>query len=100
MLVVHVDVRVKPEYLEAFRAATIENAGESIKEPGVFRFDVVCEQDDPCHFVLVEIYRDTDAAAAHKQTAHYKKWAQTVASMMAAPRNSVKYRNLFPSDWK
>lgn len=96
MLIVHVHVRVKPENLEAFRAATIENAQHSIQEPGIARFDVVQQRDDPTRFVLVEVYRDDAAAAAHKETAHYKKWRDTVADMMAEPRSSVKFTNVFP----
>lgn len=96
MLIVHVHVRVKAADLEAFRAATIENAQQSIQEAGVARFDVVQHRDDPTRFVLVEVYRDDNAAAAHKETAHYKKWRDTVADMMAEPRASVKFTNVFP----
>ncbi len=98
MLVVHVHVHVKPERLEAFRQATVENGRESLKEPGIARFDVVQHQDDPTRFVLVEAYRTAQAPAAHKETAHYAKWRDTVAPMMAEPRSSVKYHNLFPAD--
>lgn len=97
MLIVHVHVRVKPECVEAFRHATIENAQHSIQEPGIARFDVVQQRDDSARFVLVEVYRDDFAAAAHKETAHYKKWRDAVADMMAEPRSSVKFDNLFPS---
>ena len=96
MLIVHVHVRVKPESVEAFRRATIENARNSIQEPGIARFDVVQQRDDATRFVLVEVYKNEDAAAAHKETAHYKKWRDTVAEMMAEPRSSVKYTNTFP----
>ncbi len=92
MLIVHVHVRVKPEYVEAFLAISLENAGESIKEPGIARFDVLQQADDATRFVLVEIYRTADAPAAHKQTAHYAKWKDAVVDMMAAPRTSFKYR--------
>ncbi len=98
MLIVHVHVHVKPESVEAFRAATTENARHSVEEPGIARFDVVQSQEDPTRFVLVEVYRDSDAAAAHKQTAHYAVWRDTVAPMMAEPRSSVKFTNVFPSD--
>ncbi|MFN3407556.1 MAG: putative quinol monooxygenase [Limisphaerales bacterium] len=98
MLVVHVHVQVKPEYVEAFVAATLANARESIREPGVAAFDVVQQEDDPTRFVLVEAYRTPDAPAAHKETAHYKAWRDAVAPMMAEPRSSVKFRNLFPDD--
>ena len=98
MLVVHVHVHVKPECVEAFKRATLANARESRKEPGVAGFDAVQQQDDPARFVLVEIYRDAAAAAAHKETKHYPIWRDTVAPMMAEPRHSVKYANLFPDD--
>jgi len=91
MFIVHVHVRVKPENIEAFKAATLANATESRKEPGVARFDVVQQADDPTKFVLVEVYRDAAAAAAHKETRHYPIWRDTVADMMATPRTSVRY---------
>ena len=96
MLIVHVHVRVKPECVDAFKAATLENAQASLREPGIARFDVAQQQDDPTRFVLVEIYRTEDAPAKHKETAHYAKWRDTVASMMAEPRTSVKYTNVSP----
>jgi autoinducer 2-degrading protein len=101
MLVVHVQVHVKSEYIDAFKQATIENARNSIQEPGIARFDVIQQADDPTRFTLVEIYRSTEATATHKQTAHYVKWRDTVEDMMAEPRSSVKYSNIFPfdSDW-
>jgi autoinducer 2-degrading protein len=98
MLVVHIHVQVKPECVEAFKSATLANARASLQEPGVARFDVVQQQDDPARFVFVEVYRDAAAAAAHKETAHYPVWRDTVASMMAAPRQSVKFDNVFPED--
>lgn len=98
MLIVHVHVHVKPECLEAFKQATIENANLSVQEPGIARFDVVQQQDNPAKFVLVEVYRDADAPAKHKETAHYAKWRDTVADMMAEPRTSVKYSNVCPDD--
>jgi autoinducer 2-degrading protein len=96
MLIVHVHVQVKPESVEEFRLATIENARASVQEPGIARFDVVQQQDDPNRFVLIEVYRTPDAAAAHKETAHYAKWRDAVAPMMAAPRSSMKYAAVFP----
>ena len=101
MLIVHVHVHVKPESVEDFRQATIENARQSVQEPGIARFDVVEQQDDATRFVLVEVYRSPDAAAAHKETAHYAKWRDAVATMMAEPRHSVKYNAVFPDsqDW-
>jgi autoinducer 2-degrading protein len=98
MLVVHVHVHVKPEYLEAFAQATLANARQSIREPGIARFDCMQQQDDPTRFVLVEAYRTPEAPAAHKETAHYKAWRDAVAPMMAEPRGSVKFANLFPED--
>ena len=98
MLVVHVHVHVKPESVEAFKQATLANARESLKEPGVARFDVVQQQDDPTRFVLVEVYRDALAAAAHKATPHYPIWRDAVAAMMAEPRQSVRFHNVFPDD--
>lgn len=98
MLIVHVHVQVKPECVEAFQAATRANARASVQEPGIARFDVVQEADDPTKFVLVEVYRTAAAPAAHKETAHYATWRDTVAPMMAAPRTSVKFANVFPED--
>jgi quinol monooxygenase YgiN len=98
MLIVHVFVHVKAEFVEAFQAATIENARASIKEPGIARFDVVQSSDDPTRFVLIEVYRTAEDPARHKETAHYAQWRDTVASMMAEPRTSLKYRNVFPDD--
>ena len=98
MLVVHVHVRVKPECVEAFKQASLENARDSVREPGIARFDVVQQQDDPTRFVLVEVYRNADAPARHKETAHYARWRDTVAPMMAEARRSVKFDNVFPHD--
>jgi quinol monooxygenase YgiN len=98
MLVVLVHVHVKPECVEAFQAATRENARQSLQEPGIARFDVLQQADDPTRFVLVEAYRTPAAPAAHKATAHYAQWRETVEPMMAEPRTSVKYHNLFPED--
>jgi quinol monooxygenase YgiN len=96
MLIIHVHVHVKAESIEAFKTTTLENARESLREPGVARFDVAQQQDDPTRFVLVEIYRTDDAPAKHKETAHYQKWRDTVAPMMAEPRTSAKYTNVSP----
>jgi autoinducer 2-degrading protein len=98
MLVVHVQVHVKPESVETFKAATLANARESIKEPGIARFDIVQQQDDPTRFVFVEVYRTAQAPAAHKETKHYQTWRDAVAPLMAEPRSSVKFINLFPDD--
>jgi (4S)-4-hydroxy-5-phosphonooxypentane-2,3-dione isomerase len=98
MLIVHVHVHVKREFIEAFRKATVENARNSVREAGVARFDVIQRSDDPERFVLVEVYRTPDAPAQHKETVHYKAWRDTVEPMMAEPRSSVKYANVFPAD--
>ncbi len=98
MLIVHVFVLVKPDQIEAFKAATIENARSSLQEPGIARFDVVQQMDDPARFVLVEVYRTPDDPARHKETAHYQRWRDTVEAMMAEPRTSLKYSNVFPDE--
>lgn len=98
MLVVHVYVHVKQEFVAAFKEATLENARNSVKEPGIARFDVVQQQDDPSKFVLVEVYRTVDDPAKHKETLHYLEWRDTVADMMAEPRSSVKYTNVYPDE--
>jgi (4S)-4-hydroxy-5-phosphonooxypentane-2,3-dione isomerase len=98
MFIVHVQIKVKPECLEAFKTATLANARASVQEPGVARFDVMQQTDDPTRFVLVEAYRDAAANAAHKLTEHYAAWRDTVAAMMAEPRSSVKFNNLIPDD--
>lgn len=91
MLILHVHVSVKPDHIEAFKEASIENALNSRKEPGVARFDVMQQSDDPTRFLLVEVYRSVEATAAHKETAHYAKWRERVEPMMAAPRMRVQY---------
>ena len=98
LIVVHVHVHVLPDAVEAFRAASVDNARESVREPGVARFDVVQSTEDPTRFVLVEVYRTPDAPAAHKQTAHYARWRDAVADLMAEPRTSARYVNVFPED--
>jgi quinol monooxygenase YgiN len=98
MLVVHVHVQVKPEFVEDFKRATVENARKSVEEPGIARFDVIQQSDDPARFILVECYRTDAAPGAHKETAHYAAWRDAVAPMMAQPRTSVKFSNIFPGD--
>jgi quinol monooxygenase YgiN len=98
MLVVHVHVHVKPDSVEAFRKATIANASASNREPGIARFDLIQQIVDPARFLLVEVYRTAEASAAHKDTAHYAAWRDAVAPMMAEPRTSVKFHNVFPDD--
>ncbi|MBF0289095.1 MAG: antibiotic biosynthesis monooxygenase [SAR324 cluster bacterium] len=96
MLIVHVFVHVKPERVDDFKAASLENARNSVQEPGIARFDVIQQQDDPTRFVLVEVYRTSDDPARHKETTHYAVWRDTVADMMAEPRSNIKYSNVFP----
>jgi quinol monooxygenase YgiN len=98
MFIAHVFVHVKPEQIEDFIAASLQNARESLKEPGVARFDVIQQKDDPTRFVLVEVYRSSDDPARHKETVHYQKWRDTVADMMAEPRSAIKYTNIFPDE--
>jgi (4S)-4-hydroxy-5-phosphonooxypentane-2,3-dione isomerase len=98
MQVVLVHVRVKPEFIEAFWAASVDNASHSIQEPGIARFDVIQQIDDPARFILIEAYRTAEAPAQHKGTAHYQRWRDSVAEMMAEPRTSVKYAAVFPDD--
>jgi quinol monooxygenase YgiN len=98
MLIVHVHAHVKPEFVDAFREATLENARRSVQEASIARFDVLQQVDDPARFVLAEVYRTTAAPAEHKQTAHYQAWRDIVAGMMAEPRTSVNHSNVFPGD--
>lgn len=98
MLIVHVFVHVKSDHIELFKAASIENALHSRREPGIARFDVLQQADDPARFVLIEIYRTEQDPARHKETGHYKKWRDTVADMMAEPRYSIKYSDVCPED--
>ena len=96
MLIVHIQVHVVPDGVDAFREATLANARASIQEPGIARFDVIQQEDDPTRFELIEIYRTAEAAAAHKATVHYATWRDAVAPLMAEPRSSTKYRAVFP----
>jgi (4S)-4-hydroxy-5-phosphonooxypentane-2,3-dione isomerase len=98
MIIVHVYVHVKPEHVEAFKSATVDNARHSLLEAGIARFDVLQHSGDPCRFVLVEAYWTAEAPAQHKQTAHYAKWRDAVAPMMAEARSSTAYYNTFPDD--
>ncbi len=98
MLIVHVHVRVKPDRVADFIAASVENASHSVEEPGIARFDVVQQSDDPSRFVLVEVYRTAQDPARHKETNHYQRWRDAVANMMQEPRTSVKYTNMFPDE--
>ena len=99
MHIVHVFIHVKPEFVDAFKSASMDNAFNSIKEPGIARFDVIQQQDDFTRFVLLEVYHDEHLApTAHKQTTHYARWRDSVTEMMAEPRYAIKYNNLFPGD--
>lgn len=98
MHIVHVFIHVKPESVEAFRVATIENARNSLREPGIIRFDVIQQDDDPTRFALVEVYRTADDPPKHRETAHYKAWLAVAADMMAEPRTRVIYHNVYPDD--
>lgn len=98
MQIVHVHVRVKPESIEAFKIATIDNASNSVKEPGIARFDVIQQADDPTHFILIEVYKTPEASGTHKETLHYFRWRNAVVGMMAEPRQGVKYNNIFPEE--
>lgn len=98
MIVVHVSVHVLPDYIDAFQSAAIENAKNSVLEPGIARFDVIQRIEDPTRFELVEVYRSEEAIVAHKQTVHYAKWRDTVQEMMAEPRTSIKFNSVYPDD--
>ncbi len=98
MYIVLVYAHVKSEYLDGFRKACIENASSSIKEPGIARFDVLQQEDDPTRFILVEVYRTQDDPPRHRETTHYKKWKESVELMMAEPRAKSVYTNIFPND--
>lgn len=98
LLIVHVHVRVKAGSETLFCQASTANAVASRREPGVLRFDLIADRDDPTRFLLVEVYRDAAAAAAHKQTAHYATWRDTVAELIAEPRRSERFVNLSPDD--
>ena len=98
MHIVHVQVQVLPESIESFRAATIENARNSAHEPGIARFDVIQQRDDPPRFVLIEMYHTPDDQRKHRETAHYLAWRDAVAPMMAEPRRATLYDAVFPAD--
>ena len=98
MLIVHVHVRVKPEFVESFRRASVENARHSIAEPGIARFDVLESASDPTRFLLAEAYRTPDAPTLHRATAHYQTWRDTVEEMMAEPRTKIEFANVFPEE--
>lgn len=98
MQIVIVHIHVKPEMIDEFKEVTLDNASNSVKEPGVARFDVLQQEDDPTRFILVEVYKDADAPAAHKETEHYLRWRDKALDMMAQPRYGIKYKNVFPDE--
>ncbi|MDZ7335045.1 MAG: antibiotic biosynthesis monooxygenase [candidate division KSB1 bacterium] len=98
MYIVHVFCHVKPDQIENFKAAVVENARASVQEPGIARFDVIQQQDDPTRFVLVEVYRTEADTAKHKETPHYQKWREVVEPMLVTPRTRLVYSNIFPDD--
>jgi quinol monooxygenase YgiN len=98
VIIIHVFVHVKGDAVDDFRAASLENARNSVREPGVARFDIMQQNDDPARFVLVEVYRSPEAPGLHKETSHYKAWREAVEPMMAEPRYSIRYTNIFPDD--
>lgn len=96
--IIHVEVNIRPEFIDAFRRATIENARNSVREPGIERFDVLQDASDPSRFLLIEVYRTAEDPARHRETAHYKTWRDTAEPMMAKPRSRVEYHSVFPND--
>ncbi|GAP14763.1 uncharacterized conserved protein [Longilinea arvoryzae] len=98
MHIVLVDIHVKPEFLDEFKKATLDNARNSIQEAGVMRFDALQQKEDACRFVLVEVYRQREDQAAHRETAHYIRWRDAVAPMMAEPRVGRIFENVYPDD--
>lgn len=98
MHILHVHVTVKPEFVEQFIEAIRDNAQNSIQEPGVVRFDVHQQQDDPTRFVLVEVYQTPDDHAKHRETAHYLKWRDEVVDMMQEARYALRYNNIYPAN--
>lgn len=98
MVILVVNLHVKPEQLEAFKEATLENARNSVQEPGIVRFDVLQDSEDPNRFVFVEVYRDAQAPAHHRESAHYKVWVAKVPDMLVEPRTRKFYSNCFPPD--
>ena len=98
MYIVHVHIRVKTEFIESFKDISIENARNSRQEPGIARFDVIQQVDDPSCFELIEVYRTQADPAKHKETAHYNKWRELAEPMLVEPRSRTIYENLFPAD--
>jgi autoinducer 2-degrading protein len=98
MYIVLVHIHVKPEFIEAFKVASLENASNSLHESGIARFEVIQQTDDPAHFELIEVYRTADDPVKHKETAHYNKWRELAEPMLVEPRTRTSFFNLFPVD--
>ncbi len=98
MHIIHVFIHVKPDKVEEFRRATMENARNSLTEQGVARFDFIQQTDDPTRFLLVEVYRTPEDSVRHKKTSHYNRWRETVEPLLAEPRSRIAYRNIFPDE--
>jgi (4S)-4-hydroxy-5-phosphonooxypentane-2,3-dione isomerase len=98
MYVVAVTIFVKPEFVDRFREATLDNARNSRREPGNLRFDVLQAEDDPNRFLLYEAYKAREDFASHQATAHYARWKESVADWMAQPRQGVKHHSVFFGD--
>jgi autoinducer 2-degrading protein len=98
MHIVHVHIHVRPESIEAFKAVSLENAQHSLQEPGIVRFDVIQQAEDPTYFELIEVYRTPEDPAKHKETTHYNKWRELAEPMLFEPRTRTLYKNIFPAD--
>ena len=100
MIIIHVYLNAKREMINAFKEATVKNASNSVREPGILRFDVLQQENNPAMFLLVEIYKNEKAVSAHKETSHYAEWVKIAEPMLAEPRSKTSYINLFPDDKK
>lgn len=98
MLILEVNINVKPDQVDAFITATIQNCQNSRKEAGVLRFELYQDAENPAHFTLLEVYRDAAAQASHKQTGHYEQWRLAAEPLMSEPRRRTLYKNISPSD--
>lgn len=98
MYIVHVHIHVKPEFVEQFKNISIENARSSLQEPGIARFDVIQQTDDPSRFELIEVYRTSEDPAIHKETIHYNKWRENAEPLLVEARSRTVYSNIFPAD--
>src|SRR3954451_1854933 len=98
MHILIVQAHIKTEFIDAFKAATIVNAENSVKEPGIARFELLQQQDDPARFALYEVYRDAQASVEHKETPHYNAWVEAVKDMFVTQRTRALYTNVSPND--